>query len=209
LSGHFRFCADDYAYGKSTLGGSGMILAVDNDSGILKIGSPPEALPGIIESIKVNDSLLIEKPGVQGRSGKVKIIQGWDDIALLITLSLIDDPGAEKTRYDFLKQITDVFKKVSNNGKPEVYTLNHPIIKAWGTTKLLFSSLETSETRTRRKINVNLEFIEYDSAAGVIQDRQGAETQAQQAAPAPAPTPPVTDQQRRGLGSLENRYANI
>jgi len=186
-----------------------MILALDCDEGILKIGSPPENLPGIVESIKVNNSLLIENKEVQGRSGKVKIIQGWDDVYLLITLSLIDDPGAEKTRWDFLKQIAGVFKKVAGNGKPEVYTLSHPMISAWGTKQLLFTKLETTESRTQRKVTASLEFAEYESAAGVIQDRQGAETKAQKSTPAPAPAPIVSDQQRRGLGTLEGRFAKI
>jgi hypothetical protein len=186
-----------------------MILGIDIDAGIFKIGSPPEILPGIVESIKISDPLLIENAEVQGRSGKVKIVQGWDDAALLISLSLIDDPGAGKTRWDHLKQIAAAFKKVAANGKPEFYLLNHPMINAWGTKQLLFTSLETTENRTRRKINVSLEFVEYESPSGVIQDRQGAEAQAQQSTPAPAVTPPVSDRQRRGLGTLESRYANI
>ncbi|MDR3019894.1 MAG: hypothetical protein LBU66_03205 [Treponema sp.] len=185
-----------------------MILVVDCDDGIIKIGSPPEEMPGIVESIKINDSLLIEQTGVEGRSGKTKIIQGWDDCSLLITLSLIDNPGAGKTRWDYLKQITGIFKKVSQNGKPEVYTLSHPMTNAWGATRVLFSSLETAESRTRRKITASLEFVEYDSAAGVIQERQEAETQARKSKPAPAQTPIVSDQRQRGLGALENRYAN-
>jgi len=149
-----------------------MILALDSDEGILKIGSPPEILPGIVESIKISDSLLLENKEVQGRSGKVKIVQGWDDAALLISMSIIDDPGAGKTRWDFLKQITAAFKKVKDNGKPEQYILSHPMINAWGTKKLLFTSLESTESRTRRMITVALEFEEYDSASGVVQDRQ-------------------------------------
>jgi hypothetical protein len=185
-----------------------MILTVDCDEGILKIGSPPEIMPGIVESIKINDSLLIEDADIQGRSGKVKIVQGWDDADLLISLTLIDNPGAGKTRWDYLKQIAGVFKKVSSNGKPEVYTLSHPMINAWGTKGLLFSSLETTESRTRRKVTASLEFVEYESAAGIVQERQESATGAQQSAPAQTPAPIVSDQQRRGLGSLEARYAD-
>ena len=186
-----------------------MILAIDCDEGILKIGSPPEILPGIVESIKISDSLLIEDAEVQGRSGKVKIVQGWDDTDLLISMTIIDDPGAGKTRWDHLKHITGVFKKVANNGKPEVYTLNHPMISAWGTRQLLFTSLETTSSRTQRKVTVSLEFEEYESAAGVVQERQGAEAQAQQSAPTPAPAPIVSDSQRRGLGNMEARFASL
>jgi len=186
-----------------------MILALDCDEGILQIGSPPENLPGIVDSIKINDSLLIENAETQGRSGKVKIVQGWDDASLLISIILIDDPGAGKTRWDYLKQIAGVFKKVADNGKPEVYTLSHPMINAWGTKGLLFSSLETTENRTQRKVTASLNFVEYDSAAGVVQERQGASTAAQQSAPAQPPTPIVSDGQRRGLGNMEARYASL
>jgi hypothetical protein len=195
-----------------------MILDIDSDEGVVKIGSPPEILPGIIESIKVSGSLLIDNVEQQGRSGKVKVVQGWDDAALLITLSLIDDPywslnppsvKKNKTRWDSLKQLAGIFKKVSDAGKPEVYTLTHPMTGAWGAKQLLFSSLESTEYRNRRKISVSLEFVEYDSAAGVIQDRQGTAAEAKEAEPAAAPAPVVSDQQRRGLGRLEDRFAKL
>lgn len=184
-----------------------MILALDCDEGILKIGSPPEVLPGIVESIKINDSLLLEDKEVQGRSGKVKIVQGWDDAALLISMSIIDDPGAEKTRWDYLKQIAAAFKKVADNGKPEVYTLSHPMITAWGTKKLLFTSLESTESRTRRKITVALEFVEYDSAAGVVQDRQGAAAKTNQENIAKAKERmQVPDKDMQKFKEIEARY---
>ena len=184
-----------------------MILSVDSDDGIIKIGSPPEEIPGFVESIRISDTLLIENADIQGRSGKVKVVQGWDDVAMLVTLSLIDNPEAGKTRWDSLKEITAIFKKVGANGKPEVYTVSHPMIAAWGTKDLLISSLESSENRTRRKISVSIEFIEHDSSVGIIQERQTPDAPAGAAQTAPAPL--VSDQQRRGLGQLEERFASI
>jgi len=184
-----------------------MILRLDSDEGIIKIGSPPAEIPGIVESIKINDALLIENADIQGRSGKVKVVQGWGDVAMQISLSLIDNPGAKKTRWDSLKEITGIFKKVGGNGKPEVYTISHPMISAWGTKQMLISSLESSENRTRRKIAVSIEFVEHDSAVGIIQDRQSPDAPANAAQTAPAPL--VSDQQRRGLGQLEERYAKL
>jgi hypothetical protein len=184
-----------------------MTLRLDNESGIIKIGSPPKEIPGIVESIKISDSLLIENAEIQGRSGKVKVVQGWDDVAMQISLSLIDNPGAGKTRWDSLKEIAGIFKKVGNNGKPETYTVSHPMIRAWGTKQLLISSLESTESRTRRKISVSIEFVEHDSSVGIIQDRQSPEAPADAAQTAPAPL--VSDRQRRGLGKLEDRYAKL
>ena len=191
-----------------------MILHLDNNDGILKIGSPPEPLPGIIESIQISDSLLLDNAEIQGRSGKTKIVQGWDDAAVSITLSLIDDTKNKKTRWDLLERITGVFKKVGGDGKPELYTLSHPMVKAWKTHAVLFSSLETTENRTRRKITASLEFVEYDNSPGLIQDRQGSAAQAQtqnnQANIATARERMlVSAGQRSGLGRMEERFANL
>jgi hypothetical protein len=186
-----------------------MILGLDTDGGIIKVGSPSEELPGIFESIKTSGSLLFENPEVQGRSGRVKVVQGWDDTAVTITLSLIDNPGAGKTRWDSLKHITGIFKKVGDDGKPEIYTLSHPMITAWGTKKLLFSFLETSENRTRQKISVSINLIEYDSLPGIIQDRQaGSKGQPDPVNVAAAQERMmVSGQQRLGVGKLEERFA--
>ena len=190
-----------------------MILKIDSNAGIIKIGSPPEELPGIFESIKISGALLIEDAEMQGRSGKTKVVRGWDDSPLHITLSLLDNPAAGKTRWDYLGQIAGIFKKVADNGKPEIYTLSHPMVKAWGTKQLLFSNLETTEYRTRRKTAVTLEFVEYDSAPGLIQDRQGsagAAAQPDQAAISAAQERMLmSDSQRAGLGKQEERFANL
>ena len=200
-----------------------MILRLDSADGIIKIGSPPVELPGIVESIRVQTSLLMKEVETQCRSGKVKEVQGWDDAAISITLTLIDDPGTRttpldritpvvgallnrikppvgKTRWDALRQITNVFKKVDDEGKPKVYILCHPMINAWGSRRFLFTSLESSENRTMRAISVSLEFAEYDNAVGIIQDRK-ADT-ATDIRPAVPTSPPVSAQQRQAAGTL-------
>ena len=186
-----------------------MILKIDSAAGIIKIGSPPEILPGIVESIKISDSLLLDNAEIQGQSGKRKNAQGWDDAALSITLSLIDNPGAGKTRWHYLEQIAGIFKTVTGDGTPEIYTLNHPMINVWGIRRLLFTSLESTESRTRRKIFVSLEFVEYESAAGVIQNRQEASVEARRLMPIPIPIPVVSNRQKLELKELEARYAKF
>jgi len=183
-----------------------MMLAIDDEAGTLKIGSPPETLPGIVDQIRIDNSLLIDEVEIQGRSGKVKVVQGWNDAAVSVSLTLLDNPGEGSTRWDALKRLAGAFKKVAGGGKPATYTVSHPMISAWGTRKMLFKSLDTSEGRTRRKITATLEFVEYDSSAGIVQERQAAETNAGASSPAPPRTPPVSDGQRRGLGTMEARY---
>jgi hypothetical protein len=185
-----------------------MILRPDTEEcGILKIGDPPEELPGIINSVKLGGSLLFESAEIYGRSGTVKIVQGWDDADLAITLLLLDNPDKEnpdkrKTRYDYLKVLTDTFRKVAKNGKPEIYTLSHPLVGAWGYARFLFSDISVTENRTKRMLTVSLEFLEYDNYNRVKQDRDSTK-KSTQAGPV---TPPVSDKDRAGLGKTEQRF---
>ena len=151
-----------------------MMLSVDSEQGIIKVGSPPKKLPGILESIEVGGALKMKETSMQGQSGKQKEVDGWNDADVSIKLTLIDDPGNKKTRFDYLKVIVGIFKKMDKNGKPEVFTVTHPFINAWGVKQLILSDLKTSESRGRNKISVSLEFVEYKIIAALAQERTAA-----------------------------------
>jgi hypothetical protein len=203
------------------------------ESGLVSIGIVGEAvyvLPGILDSIEVKSSLLTENISQQGKSGEVKIVSGWSDADVSITLILLDIPKLDIaagtatpdiTRHDCLAEITATFKQMKEDGEPQTYTIHHPHIKAWGAREFLFSDLKSSESRGRQKITCTLEFDEYDSAAAKMQERQLAAAQAEAAqngkpskpkkakkGEAALPTQPlVADRTRRGLGNLEAQYA--
>jgi hypothetical protein len=183
-----------------------MMLGIDGKAGKISIGVVGEAvhtLPGILESIGVNDSLLVDSVKKEGKSGSTKVIHGWEDADVSIKITLLDDPAQKKTRFDYLAEITGWFTKVKD-GKPQVFTLNHPLLAAWGSRQFIYYSLDSSETRGKQKINCTLEFDEYDSSTGKTQERQiGAQTAAAETAP---PQPPVSDKTRMGLGKLEAQY---
>jgi len=189
----------------STMKDGSEILTVDTEDGILKIGSPPIELPGIMDSIQINASLQIDIAEVQGRSGKTKVVKGWNDADLMITLLLIDNPKAKMTRWSYLEQITQAFKKVTEEGVPKIYTLIHPMIGAWGATEFLFTNLESTEDRTRRVVTASLEFVEYETSSVIIQDRQGNAT-TQQASPAAPTSPAVSEKQGDALKKLEGIF---
>jgi hypothetical protein len=99
-----------------------------------------------------------------------------------------------------------VFKKMKD-GKPQVYTIQHPAVAAWGVQGFLFKDLKTTETRGKKVINCTLEFDEYDSTTGKSQERQlGA---SENAAPQSPVSPAVSDKTRMGLGELEGKYAKL
>jgi hypothetical protein len=177
----------------------------------IKIGvsseGEPRYLPGILDSIEAGAALLVDDAGTEGGSGTVKIISGWADADVTVTLLLIDIPKTTNetavpnvTRFDCLKEIAGVFKQMKD-GKPRVFTIQHPHIAAWGTREFIFNSLKSSESRGKRIITCTLEFDEFDSAIGKSQDRQlGA---AADTAVITSENPAVADETRRGLGKLE------
>jgi hypothetical protein len=183
-----------------------MILGIDGKAGKVSIGVVGEAvhtLPGILESINVGDSLLVDNVQKEGKSGATKVIHGWEDADVSITVTLIDNPAEGKTRFDYLAEITGWFTKVKE-GKPRIFTLNHPLLAAWGSRQFIYYSLNSSETRGKQKISCSLEFDEYDSSTGKSQERQvGAKAAAAESAP---PQPPVSDKTRMGLGKLEAQH---
>jgi hypothetical protein len=181
------------------------------------VGEAVHVLPGFLESIAVSDALLEDSVEQEGKSGSVKVIHGWADCDVSITLTLIDVPAVDTaghtvtpdvSRYDCLKEIAGWFKKIKD-GKPQIYTIHHPHITAWGAREFIFHELKSSQSRTRRTITCNLEFDEYDSTTGKSQDRQMGITIAEQSQAQVSARPPVSEHTRAGLGKLEGKYAKL
>jgi hypothetical protein len=173
-------------------------------------------LPGILDSISVGDSLLEDSVETADRSGSVKIISGWADADISITLLLIDIPTYTAdaftpgiTRFDCLKQIAGTFRQKDDDGKPCVYTIQHPHFSAWGIREFLFSKLKSSESRGKRIITCVLDFAEFDSVAGKSQDRLLVSMEAAQAAPLTSENPEIGSDQRAGLGKMEAQYGKL
>jgi hypothetical protein len=183
----------------------------------VKIGVSGEGelrvMPGILDSVEVSDALLTDDAETAGKSGSVKIISGWADSDISITLLLIDIPKVtgetvtpNVTRFDCLKEIAGYFKQ-TKNGKPRVYTIQHPHLKAWGVREFIFNSMKSSESRGKRIITCTLEFDEFDSTSGKSQDRQLSASV--DTAVVTSEPPAVSDKTRRGLGELEAKYAKL
>jgi hypothetical protein len=173
----------------------------------------PVTLPGILDSISVGDSLLEDSVETADRSGSVKIISGWADADISITLLLIDIPTYTAqaftpgvTRFDCLKQITGTFRQKDSEGKPCVYAIQHPHFSAWGLRKFLFSKLKSSESRGKRIITCTLDFTEFDSTVGKSHDRLLVSMEAAATAPVTSENPEIGNEQRAGLGKMETKY---
>jgi hypothetical protein len=188
----------------------------ENYVSIGAVGEAVHVLPGFLESIEVSDSLLEDSVEQEGQSGSIKIIHGWKDCDVSITLTLIDIPTIDManytvtpnvSRYDCLKEIAGWFKKM-RDGMPQIYTIHHPHVAAWGAREFIFNELKSSQSRAQQIITCTLDFDEYNSTTGKSQDRQiGIQIVEQSRKNEDAP--PVADDTRAGLGKLENKYAKL
>lgn len=180
------------------------------------VGETVHVLPGFVESIEVSDSLLVDSVDQEGSSGSIKVIHGWADCDVSITMKLIDIPVIDTaggritpniSRYDCLAEIVSWFKRMKD-GLPRTYTIRHPHIAAWGAREFVYSDLKSQDSRGKRIITCTLEFDEYDSVTGLSQERQIGAKIASDGETAAA-TPPVSDKTRAGLGKLEGQYGNL
>jgi hypothetical protein len=175
----------------------------------------PIMLPGIMDTIQIGDSLLADSVETADKSGSIKIISGWADADITITLLLIDLPTYTNTtvtpgvtRYDCLADIVKLFKQIKER-KPCIYTIEHPHLHAWRLKEFIFNDLKSTEQRGRRIITCTLEFDEYDSISGKSQDRQLGMSEASTVEDEVSVNPVVADETRRGLGKLEAAYAKL
>ena len=183
-------------------------------AGLISIGVVGEAvhtLPGFLVSMDVSSSLLEDSIEQEGRSGSIKVVHGWKDCDVSINLILLDIPTIAQgkitpnvSRYDCLAQIAGTFKRMKE-GKPQIYTIHHPHLEAWGAKEFIFAGLKSNESQGKQTITCSLDFDEYDSTTGKSQDRQIGIEEAQQQQ-AEAPTPYIPDKSRAGLGELEAKY---
>ena len=184
-----------------------MKLGNDGKAGRVSIGVVGEAvhiLPGVLDSIEISDSLLVDEVKKQGKSGAAKVVNGWKDADVSIKVTLLDNPAAGKTRFDYLSEIAAWFLKVKD-GKPQIFTLNHPLLAAWGSRQFIYFSLNSTETRGVQKISCTLEFDEYDSSPGKSQERQAGARAA--AAVSGTAAPPVSEKTQWTIKRMEAEYS--
>jgi hypothetical protein len=179
-------------------------------------GESVHVLPGILDSIEVSAALLEDSVDQEGQSGSVKIIHGWKDCDVSITLLLLDVPVIDMShytvtpgvsRYGCLREIAGWFKKMTG-GKPQIYTIHHPHVAAWGAREFIFNELKSSQSRGASIITCTLDFDEYNSTTGKSQERQiGMITADRQEEP--DEHPPISDYTRAGLGKAEEKYGRL
>lgn len=150
-------------------------LILNNDKLILD----DKTLPGNIESISIDGELVFDEKEIPGKSGKTKIFVGFSDAKVSITIILYDKFDSNNnivmTRYDMLKEIETIFKKVDKQGKAILYNITNKHINSRNIKTCYFDKLSSSEGKNI--ISVTISLTEHNP---IVQKNQEQKKQTQQ-----------------------------
>ncbi len=151
-----------------------MILSLD-ESGGLRLGNPPELLPGFVTSASIGGELVFDSSALDGVSSQKYKLKGWKDSDVIISLTLTSSKN--KTRDEYLQEIVSKFKASDSDGAPIVYTIDFPQARAWKITRVFFSNLRTKQNGGKQEYQVDLSFTEYIPEVATIQKKKQEQIQ--------------------------------
>jgi len=135
-----------------------MRIVIDHDIGRVTLGSVE--LPGEFQSLTVENELELDKRRRPGSSGFSKVAKGFNDAEIKLQLLLApDDEGSDP--YEEVRTLRGLFYGLDKKARPQVYTLQHALVQAWGIRKVLFHQMKSVDQNTGETIQVDLEFTEY------------------------------------------------
>jgi len=115
-------------------------------------------LPGLVKSIEVKESALIDEQEVEGSAVKPKQAVGYEDAKIIVELILDDTPV--RTKYEALETVRSIFRKPGQTVPQPIPILSEDTAKH-GIDKVLFKGFSHKTETKKEQITVSLEFWEY------------------------------------------------
>lgn len=115
-------------------------------------------LPGLVKSIEVKESAKIDEQEVEGSATKPKQATGYEDAK--ITVELILDDTATRTKYQALETVRAIFRKPGQTVPQPIPIVSEDTAKH-GIDKVLFKGFSHKAEAKKEQITVSLEFWEY------------------------------------------------
>ena len=128
----------------------------DND---IKVNG--KLLTGIIKSLEIKGSAIIEELEVEGKGKKPIQATGFDDSSINIELILLDDIQG-KTKEEKLQVIQDIFKS-KNQKVPNIYDIVNKYINQRGIYKVIIKDFSSKIANNKSEISVSLSLREYEA----------------------------------------------
>lgn len=118
-------------------------------------------LTGIIKSLEIKGSAIIEELEVEGKGKKPIQATGFDDSSISVELVLLDDIQG-KTKEEKLQVIQDIFKS-KNQKVPNIYDIVNKYINQRGIYKVIIKDFSSKVANNKTEISVSLSFREYEA----------------------------------------------
>lgn len=115
-------------------------------------------LPGLVKSIEVKESALIDEQEVEGSAAKPKQAVGYEDAKITVELILDDTPS--RTKYEALETVRAIFRKPGQTVPQPIPIVSEDTAKH-GIDKVLFKGFSHKTEAKKEQITVSLEFWEY------------------------------------------------
>lgn len=148
------------------------------EDGLVTLGT--DLIPGILVEQRVGCSVRYDEAKHDGMSGKKKVVKGWNDADISLTLDLLTD---DTTCYDKLKIINNLFRGKTTT--PKVLTVTNQHVNARGIKTVVFDGLESYETDQDDVIQTVLSFTEHNPP--VVKREQHATAAKKVTGPPPVP----------------------
>lgn len=118
-------------------------------------------LTGIIKSLEIKGSAIIEELEVEGKGKKPIQATGFDDSSINVELVLLDDIQG-KTKEEKLQVIQDIFKS-KNQKVPNIYDIVNKYINQRGIYKVIIKDFSSKVANNKTEISISLSFREYEA----------------------------------------------
>lgn len=115
-------------------------------------------LPGLVKSIEVKESALIDEQEVEGSAVKPKQAVGYEDAKITVELILDDTPS--RTKYQALETVRAIFRRPGQTVPQPIPMVSEDTVKH-GIDKVLFKGFSHKVEAKKDQISVSLEFWEY------------------------------------------------
>ncbi|GAB6170789.1 hypothetical protein JCM15765_02670 [Paradesulfitobacterium aromaticivorans] len=150
-------------------------------------------LPGIFESIEVEDDTQVDQVEIQGQKKKANQRVAYNPTMLRLNLKLLDDDSS--TALNKLKIIRNLYRPSPSTDTPQIYRMTAPEAQAHGVDQVTFASMRSRSTNLDDILYLALEFEEYVAIKVTIEER-----------PASSASTGYTVQPGDTLGALAMKY---
>ncbi|GAB6173274.1 MAG: LysM peptidoglycan-binding domain-containing protein [Desulfitobacteriaceae bacterium] len=145
-------------------------IRVDEEQ--IMVGST--VLPGIFESIEVEDDTQSDQVEIQGQNKKANQRVAYNPTLVRMNLKLMDDDN--QTALDKLAAIRKIYRPSPTTDIPQIYRLISEEAQAHGVDQVTFASLRSRKTNLDDIIYLSLEFEEYVPIKVTVQERPKTQT---------------------------------